>query len=61
MALWLGMSRSDFYRRAVENYIRSHRNDVVREALDAVYGDESSALDDTLVQMQLASLPDEDW
>ena len=61
MAKRMGMSRSEFYSRALEDYIRSHRNDAVREALDAVYGDESSAVDDVLAQMQFASLPEEDW
>ena len=61
MARRMGMSRSEFYRRAVEEYMESHRHGAVREALDAVYGDESSAVDDVLAQMQFASLPEEDW
>lgn len=61
MAKRLGMSRSEFFRRAVEDYIESHRNDAVREALDTVYGDKSPVMDDALSQMQYASLPEEDW
>ena len=57
----LGMSRSELFRRAVEDYLEAHRDDEVREALDAVYGEESSAMDDVLAQMQFASLPEEDW
>ena len=61
MAKRLGMSRSELFRRAVEEYLESHRGDAVREALDAVYADESSALDEVIAQMQFASLPEEDW
>ena len=55
----LGMSRSELIRRAVEEYVNSHRHDGVRETLDAVYSEESSALDKALAQMQFASL--EHW
>lgn len=55
----LGMSRSEVFRRAVEEYVNSHRYDGVRETLDSVYSEESSALDKALAQMQFASL--EHW
>ena len=61
LAKQLGMSRSEFYRRAVEEYMESRQHENVREALDLVYSDESSALDEPLAQMQFASLPKEDW
>ena len=52
----LGMSRNELIRRAVEEYVESHRYDGVRKALDAVYSKESSELDEALAQMQFASL-----
>ena len=55
----LGMSRNELIRLAVEEYVESHRQDGVRKALDAVYSEESSALDKALAQMQFASL--EHW
>ena len=61
MARRLGMSTSELFRRAVEEYMESHRHDAVREALDAVYAEESDALDSTLADMQFASIPEEDW
>ena len=61
MASRMGMSRSEFYRRAVEDYIKSRGNGAVCEDLNAVYGEESLAVDDALARMQLTSLPDEDW
>ena len=57
----LGMSRNELFRRAVEEYVASHRYDGIREALDRVYSDESSGLDERLAQMQFGSLPKEDW
>ena len=59
----LGMSRSELIRLAVEKYIESHKymNDNVREALDMVYCEESSELDNALARMQFTSLPKEDW
>ena len=57
MARRLGMSRSELFRRAVEEYMESHRHDAVREALDAVYAEEPDALDSTLADLQFASIP----
>ena len=42
----MGMSRSELYRHALENYIRAHRHDGVRESLDTVYAEESSHIDE---------------
>ena len=57
----MGMSRSEFFRRAVEDYIEAHRYDRVREVLDSVYGEEPSGVDEALAEMQRLSLPKEDW
>jgi metal-responsive CopG/Arc/MetJ family transcriptional regulator len=61
LAKRLGMSRSELFSRALEAYLETHKHDSVREALDAVYSQESSSLDETLAQIQWASLPKEDW
>ena len=57
----MGMSRSELYRHALENYIQAHRYDGVRESLDAVYSEEPSHVDEVLAEMQQVSLPREDW
>ena len=57
----LGVSRSELFRKAVEAYIETHKHDRVREALDDVYAEESSSLDEALAQMQRTSLDKEDW
>ena len=56
-----GISRSEFFRRAVESYIASLQYDDVKSALDALYSEESSGLDELLASMQWASLRKEDW
>lgn len=56
-----GMSRSELFREAVANYIEAHKHDQVREAIDSVYTDQSSQLDETLIRMQIISLPKEEW
>ncbi len=57
----MGMSRSELYRHALENYIQTHRHDGVRESLDAVYAGESSHIDEALAEMQWVSITREDW
>ena len=61
LAKRLGISRSELFRRAVDAYIDNHKFSGVREALDGVYSQEQSGVDEALNRMQLASLPKEDW
>ena len=56
-----GMSRSELFRKAVSDYMELHRHDHVKETLDAIYADEPSHIDETLMKMQVMSLPEEDW
>ena len=57
----LGMSRSELYTKAVQIFVEQHGRERVREALEAVYGSQESGLDPVLAQMQLMSLPKEEW
>ena len=61
LAKQLGMSRSELFARAVEAYIEAHKHGGLIEALDAVYTEESSTLDQALAQMQWTSFPRDDW
>ena len=58
-----GMSRSELYARAVDEYVKSERFLGVRERLDAVYGrgSQESRLDSTLAAVQSASIDRDDW
>jgi metal-responsive CopG/Arc/MetJ family transcriptional regulator len=61
LAKRLGLSRSELFSRALEAYLEAHQHDCVREALDAIYSQEASRLDETLAHMQWTSLPKEEW
>ncbi|MCK4340641.1 MAG: hypothetical protein KAY37_02815 [Phycisphaerae bacterium] len=59
----LGISRSELFQRAVKAFLRKHGDERLTEALDKVYGTDKreAKLDRVLEQLQLASLPKEDW
>jgi metal-responsive CopG/Arc/MetJ family transcriptional regulator len=57
----LGVSRSEFYARAIAAYLDKVRSKRVREALDRVYATEGSSVDPRLVAAQFAVVPREDW
>jgi hypothetical protein len=57
----MGMSRSEFYSKAVSEYIAIHQNEAVTEALDQIYAKETPEIDPVLKVMQLKSLPKEPW
>ena len=57
----LGMSRSEFYSKAVAEFVKMNRAKGVTEALNAVYAEEDSSLDPAFMAVQLGSLDLEDW
>lgn len=60
----MGISRSELYARAVEEFVARRTSERVTERLDAVYGnaENASALDKNLERLQFLSLPpDEKW
>jgi metal-responsive CopG/Arc/MetJ family transcriptional regulator len=63
LAKRLGVSRSEFYQRAVLSYIEKHKAEGVTESLDALYesGGVSSGLDTVIEHLQGASIAKEDW
>jgi len=61
LAQRLGVSRSQLYAKAVAEYTESHKNQMVTELLNNVYGVESSCLDSELSAMQSKSIPKEEW
>jgi len=58
-----GVSRSELYAKAVDEYVKSERFLGVRERLDGVYGrdGEESRLDAALAAVQSVSLDQDDW
>jgi metal-responsive CopG/Arc/MetJ family transcriptional regulator len=57
----LGLSRSELYAKAVEEFISAHKNQGVTEKLNEIYGQNSSSIDPGLIQLQLAFIPKEEW
>ena len=60
----LGISRSQLYRRAVEQYLKTQGQDIIRESLDEVYENENtSGLDPAIEILQEKSVDREtgDW
>lgn len=59
----MGISRSELFQRAMQAFLREHRDEGVTEALNHVYGlgSEEAHLDPVLEQLQLVSLPKEEW
>ena len=61
LARRLGMSRSQLYSTAVKLYIDAADDQVVIQALNDVYPEATDSMDPALLQMQLHSLPAEEW
>ena len=57
----LGMSRSQLYAKAVEEYTRLRKTENITEMLNEVYSTEKTSLDSELASMQFQSLEKEDW
>jgi predicted transcriptional regulator len=61
LARRLGMSRSQLYRRALEKFIDAERRSDVTDRLNNIYSEDSSEFDPVFAQIQLNSLPTEEW
>ena len=63
LAKRLGLSRSELFRRALQAFLQEHNEEGVTEALDKIYdpASEDGFLEPHLEQLQLASLPKDEW
>lgn len=63
LARRLGISRSQLFQQAVQQYLRDRRQMGVTEALDEVYAAEPAAsqVSPMLSRLQMASLAREEW
>jgi metal-responsive CopG/Arc/MetJ family transcriptional regulator len=57
----IGLSRSELYAVALQEYLQAHKQDQVTKQLDAVYAREDSSLDPLFVQLQAHTLSEETW
>lgn len=61
LAKRLGISRSQLYATALARYLDSFNDEAITRTLNEVYADSPDSVDPVLLQMQLQSLPLEDW
>lgn len=57
----MGLSRSELYAVALQEYLQAHKQDQVTKQLDAVYASEDSSLSPLFVQLQAHTLSEENW
>ena len=57
----LGLSRSEFYRRAIEAYVEGLRRQDLRRRVDDAYAGEDSSIDRSVVRAQAKALRDQEW
>jgi metal-responsive CopG/Arc/MetJ family transcriptional regulator len=56
-----GMSRSEFYARAIVALLRQEDDEAITAQLNRVYADSDSSLDPVLAKLSYQSLEREDW
>jgi metal-responsive CopG/Arc/MetJ family transcriptional regulator len=61
LARRLGMSRSQLYTTAVTRFLDSYDDEAVTQALNEIYSESTDSIDPFLLQMQLQTLPVEEW
>lgn len=61
LAKQMNISRSEFYRYALERYIAECRHVGVKEQLDKVYASQNSSVDPAFLKAQTNSITREDW
>ncbi len=63
MAKRLGISRSELFQRALEEFVRRRQADAITATLNAVYEQdrEGPALDPVLASLQFATLDPSEW
>jgi metal-responsive CopG/Arc/MetJ family transcriptional regulator len=61
LAKRLGISRSELYATAINEFLSKHRSRQVTTRLDEVYAEEDSSLSPDLIQLQNKSLAREEW
>ncbi len=61
LAQQLGLSRSELYTKALQEYLKQYNHHQMLHQLNQVYATESSELDPIMASMQWMSLPQDGW
>ncbi len=57
----LGVSRSNLFSRAIEEFLANYNPADVTEKLNEIYKNDQASLDSTILQMQINSIDRETW
>ncbi|WP_208346317.1 ChpI protein, partial [Aetokthonos hydrillicola] len=57
----MGLSRSELYCMALQEYLKVHKREEITKQLDAVYTEEDSSIGPFFVQLQAQTLSEETW
>lgn len=57
----MGLSRSELYAVAVQEYLQAHKREQITQQLDAVYADADSSLEPIFVKLQAYTLSKDNW
>jgi metal-responsive CopG/Arc/MetJ family transcriptional regulator len=61
LAKSMGISRSELYQKAIDQFLHDNRFTGVTEKLNALYSGLESKLDDEVSEMQFHTINSEDW
>jgi metal-responsive CopG/Arc/MetJ family transcriptional regulator len=61
LAKRLGMSRSQLYTAAVNEYVSRRQDRRITAKLNSIYGEEDSSLPSAIIRLQAGSLSREEW
>ena len=56
-----GWTRSRLYSEAVSDFVQKHCAESVTSRLNALYAEEDSGMDRSVIALQEASIPEDDW
>jgi len=57
----MGLTRSELYAVALQEYLQAHKREQITKQLDVVYADKDSSLDPLFVKLQAHTLSEENW
>ena len=61
LAKRLGVSRSELYSKAVEDFLKNNKSQGVTDALNEIYSQEDNSLENEMYDIQSKSIGEEDW
>jgi len=57
----LGISRSKLYAQAISEFVKTHKPEAITAKLNEIYSEESSRLDNDIVQLNYDLISKDEW